>query len=349
VPRRPTPPALTTRPLTLAALPALTALVLAALTLTLAPTTASASTSLSAKSKTTTTTAPASASAGAASLSSGCRKASPAPSVGPGGSETLTLSQGSIFGTYSLSVPRSYRKRSPVPLVFLFHGDDSTAAEFTPVTNFPAQGTAAGDIIVLANNQPNEIGFQYSGTGTDAAFVNALIGTLERSYCIDTRSIFTTGFSSGAAFAILYACAHQSQIRAIATVSVDYQLGCTRPKSLLAFHGTADPAVTFQPNTIVSQLPGIKLDANEVKGTLLNMRDWTSLDRCSPQPVVTKVGSQVSRSQWRKCAPGTSVTFYTITGGGHSWPGANPEYGYGMTTEQISATKLILQYVNSFH
>jgi polyhydroxybutyrate depolymerase len=325
------------RPRTLAA--GLGLLALAALVLQATPAGAGSKTKTTSAAKSDSTVTP----------SRGCSRPSPTPSVAPGGTETLTLSQGGIFGTYSLSVPHDYRTRHPVPLVLLFHGDGSTAAEFTPVTNFPAQGAAAGDLTVLPNNQPNEIGFQYTATGTDGAFVNALIGSLERSYCVDTRAVFTTGFSSGAAFAILYACSHQSQIRAIATVSVDYQLGCTRPKSLLAFHGTADPAVTFQNNTIVSQLPGIKLDANEVRGTLLNMKAWVALDRCRPAPVVTQVGSQVSRSQWRSCAPGTSVTFYTITGGGHSWPGANPQYGYGMTTQQISATKLILQYVNSFH
>lgn len=269
--------------------------------------------------------------------------------MAPGRSQTLDLTRRSLSGTYILTVPRNYQKRRPTALIFLFHGDDATAAGFASETNFPAQGSAAGDIVVMPNNQPHEIGFKYSGTGTDAAFVDAVLGTVERSYCINTRTVFMSGFSSGAGFAILYACFHQGQIRAIATGSVDYQLGCTRPLPILAFHGTADIAVTYQNNTVVSQLPGIKVDANKVLGTVLNMRAWAELDRCRPKPTVTRIGSQVSRSQWLSCAPGTSVTFYTVLGGGHEWPGAKVSTGYGFTTQQINANTLILRFFNGFH
>ncbi len=35
---------------------------------------------------------------------------------------------------------------------------------------------------------------------------------------------------------------------------------------------------------------------------------------------------------------------YRIEGGGHSWPGAAPDRGAGLTTQQISATDLILAF-----
>lgn len=278
----------------------------------------------------------------------GCNRSAPVP-VAPGHTGTLSLNLSSVTGTYALSVPPSYRKNRPAPLIFLFYGDGDNPADFSAKTNFPTQGARAGNIVVVPQNQGPEVGFQYSGHGTDATFVNSLIGSLMRSYCINQRAVFTSGFSSGAAFAILYACAHQSQIRAIASVSVDYQLGCTRPEPLLALHGTADPAVTYQNNTVGSQLPGIKLDANSVKGTVRNMADWVKLDRCRPTiPSVTRIGSQVSRSQWLSCAAGTSVTFYTILGGGHEWPGAKVTTGVGLTTQQISANTLIINFFHSF-
>jgi polyhydroxybutyrate depolymerase len=296
---------------------------------------------------TTTTTTP-TTQPGAVLGSAGCGRSVSSVPVAPGQSQTINLTSGSAHGSYALTVPRSYTKNHPTPLVFLFYGDGDNPADFTSKTNFPAQGAAAGNIVVVPQNQGPEVGFQYSGHGTDATFVSAVIRSLQRSYCINRRAVFTTGFSSGAAFAILYACAHQSQIRAIASVSVDYQLGCTRPEPLLAFHGTKDPAVTYQNNTIVSQLPGIKLDANKVKGTIRNMADWVKLNRCQPKPVVTRIGSQVTRSQWLACAPGTSVTFYTILGGGHEWPGAKVTTGVGLTTQQISANTLILRFFGSF-
>jgi polyhydroxybutyrate depolymerase len=296
----------------------------------------------------TTTTTAATAQPGAAVGSAGCGRGASSVPVAPGKSATLNLTNGKVKGTYALTVPKNYQRGRPTPLIFLFYGDGDSPADFTSKTNFPAQGAAAGNIVVVPQNQGPEIGFQYSGHGTDATFVTALIRSLQRSYCINRRAVFTSGFSSGAAFAILYACAHQSQIRAIASVSVDYQLGCTRPEPLLAFHGTQDPAVTYQNNTIASQLPGIVLDANQIKGTVRNMADWVKLNRCQPKPTVTRIGSQVSRSQWLACAPGASVTFYTILGGGHEWPGAKVTTGVGLTTQQISANALIIRFFGTF-
>ena len=314
------------------------------------PTPSAAAVAAVGTSTTTTTTATGSAGSTGSTGSTGCHRSASAPlPVAPGGTGTLSLNQGTVTGTYALTVPPTYKKNRPTPLIFLFHGDGDNPADFSAKTNFPAQGARAGDLVVVPQNQGPEVGFQYSGRGTDATFVNSLINALMRSYCVNQRAVFTSGFSSGAAFAILYACAHQSQIRAIATVAVDYQLGCTRPEPLLALHGTADPAVTYQNNTIASQLPGIKLDANSVKGTVRNMADWVKLDRCRPTtPTVTRIGSQVSRSQWLSCAPGTSVTFYTISGGGHEWPGAKVTTGVGFTTQQISANTLIINFFHSF-
>jgi poly(3-hydroxybutyrate) depolymerase len=39
-----------------------------------------------------------------------------------------------------------------------------------------------------------------------------------------------------------------------------------------------------------------------------------------------------------------SVTLYTIIGGGHSWPGADPTKSIGLTTKQINATSLVLSF-----
>ncbi|HUD17562.1 MAG TPA: hypothetical protein VMQ59_09870, partial [Acidimicrobiales bacterium] len=138
--------------------------------------------------------------------STGCHRSAPVP-VAPGHTGTLSLNLGSVTGTYALTVPLTYSKNRPTPLIFLFYGDGDNPADFSTKTNFPAQGARAGNIVVVPQNQGPEVGFQYSGHGTDATFVNSLIGALMRSYCINQRAVFTSGFSSGAAFAILYACA----------------------------------------------------------------------------------------------------------------------------------------------
>ena len=99
---------------------------------------------------------------------------------------------------------------------------------------------------------------------------------------------------------------------AIATVAVEFQLGCTRPVSILAFHGTADPLVPYQNGAIGLSLPGVK-----VVGTERNMEDWARLDHCRPVARRTRLGTQVVRQQWAGCRAGSSVVLYTVLGGGH--------------------------------
>jgi polyhydroxybutyrate depolymerase len=278
------------------------------------------------------------------------RKVDPSPGCGdrvlrnavpPGRERAEALSRGAVAGTYDISVPPAYRPGRPSALILGFYGFDSDPTQFSALTGLPARGSSDDDIVVVPHTQGTESEWQLDAHGTDAAFVDGLVESLEASYCIDQRAIFAAGFSAGAAFAIIYSCARQDHIAAIATVAVEFQLGCTRPMSILAFHGTKDPLVPYQNGAIGLSLPGVK-----VRGTQLNMGDWARLDRCRVVPLRTRIGSQVTRQQWSGCAPGTSVVLYTVVGGGHSWPGADPNEAVGLTTQQVSATAQILAFFN---
>ncbi len=270
-------------------------------------------------------------------LSPGCAHRSRVGGVRTGGEQTQTLDAGAVNGSYELSVPGAYRPQHPTALILLFYGFGSDPTQFSALTGLPRRGSKDGYLVAVPHTQAGESEWQFNGHGTDAAFVDALVVSLERSYCVDKSDIFAVGFSAGAAFTVAYSCAHQSQIAAIATVAVEFQLGCTRPMSILAFHGTEDPLVPYQNGAIGLSLPGIK-----VRGTELNMGDWARLDRCRTTARSARIGSQVVRQQWSGCVDRTSVGLYTILGGGHSWPGADQASAIGLTTEQINATSLVL-------
>jgi polyhydroxybutyrate depolymerase len=196
-----------------------------------------------------------------------------------------------------------------------------------------------GYLVAVPHSQGTEAEWQIDSHGTDASFVDELINSLELTYCIDKSAVFAAGFSAGAAFTIAYSCSHQTQIAAIATVAVEFQLGCTRPQSIMAFHGTNDPLVPYRNGAEGLSLPGVR-----VRGTQLNMGDWAKLDGCRASSRRQRIGSQVIRQQWPGCASGTRVVLYTVVGGGHSWPGADPKKALGLTTEQVSATQQILSF-----
>ena len=275
--------------------------------------------------------------------SAGCNHPPARGSVASGRPRAQTLDVGGVTGSYDVSIPRTYRGRRPIPMVLLFYGFDSNPAQFSALTGLPSRGSADGDLVVVPHTQGDETEWQFSAHGTDATFVDTLVTSLERIYCVDRHAVFAVGFSAGAAFTIIYSCARQGRITAIATVAVEFQLGCTRPMSIMAFHGTDDPLVPYRNGAIGLSLPGVK-----VRGTERNMGDWAWLDRCRSVPHRRRIGSQVVEQEWVGCARDTSVVLYTIIGGGHSWPGADPRQAPGLTTQQVSATSQVLSFFGRF-
>src|SRR5205814_3358644 len=85
-------------------------------------------------------------------------------------------------------------------------------------------------------------------TGTDLQFVRNLLDELDRTLCVDDRRIYATGYSNGAFLSSAIACVLADRVAAIAPVAGVLSLpGCapSRPIPVIAFHGTADPIVTY--------------------------------------------------------------------------------------------------------
>lgn len=238
---------------------------------------------------------------------------------------------------YLLSVPGSYGPGRATPLVLLFHGHGSDANAFATLTRMPVKGAARDDIVATPDG-PNQT-WELNGSGRDAAFVDEIVATVSAALCVDLHRVYAAGFSQGAAFAIIYGCARPDRVAAIATIAVDFQLGCKKPVSYIAFHGTHDPLVPYQDGAIGGSLPGVK-----VRGTVLNLGDWARLDGCNPTPVLRSIGTEVQRRTWTRCAAGTEVELYTIVNGSHTWPGADPKLSPLYTTKQIDATTLVLDF-----
>jgi polyhydroxybutyrate depolymerase len=246
------------------------------------------------------------------------------------------VTSGGVAHPYLLAVPPDYRAARPTPLVLLFHGFGSNAREFAALTNMPVVGPERGYIVVTPEG-PNHT-WQLTGTGSDAKFVDDIVATLTKTFCVDLHRVYAAGFSQGAAFTIFYSCARPGRIAAFATVAVDFQLGCRQPVPYLAFHGTDDPLVPYKDGAVGGSLPG------PVRGTLLNMGDWAKLDRCSATARLQKIGTEITLRTWPHCTGTTTVELYTIEKGSHTWPGANPAASPLYTTKQIDATKLMLTF-----
>jgi polyhydroxybutyrate depolymerase len=138
------------------------------------------------------------------------------------------------------------------------------------------------------------------------------------------------------------------RIAAIAPVAGTMALDDAKPGRavpVIHFHGTDDMLVPFDgPNEEERQVIAIK----SVDET---MRIWARIDGCPDEPAVAGLpdtaddGTTVTRKSWGPGINGSEVVLYTITGGGHTWPGKERVFGLlGKTTRDISANDLIWEF-----
>jgi polyhydroxybutyrate depolymerase len=180
--------------------------------------------------------------------------------------------------------------------------------------------------------------------------------------------VFVTGLSMGAFASSAVACELSSRVAAVAPVAgLQAFSWCrpTRPVPVVAFQGTADPFVSYTggpgPNALKLPAPdgSGKTVGQELKshphaaGNPLpesiptQVATWAKRNNCGATPTKTRIASDVTRVTY-PCAANSSVQFYVIKGGGHTWPGGPPGVfpvaAVGKTTTSISANEIIWSF-----
>jgi polyhydroxybutyrate depolymerase len=245
-----------------------------------------------------------------------------APAAGQG-----LLSIGGLQRTYLVHAPPGAANG----LVINLHGAGLTGRDQAVTTNYDAIADRYGFVVAY----PDGVDLSWAdGRGAsvpdrqgvdDVGFLSTLITELTRQYAISPGRVFVTGMSAGGFMAQRLACDRADLVAAV--VSVAGTLGATvpcapsRPVSVLAVHGDADPVVPFGGGPMVGRGgPSVIVSAREL------VNRWRAIDRCPP-PVDTP-----GRSSSTGCADGTAVEFVIIGGGGHVWP-----TGFGFDAGQAGA------------
>lgn len=261
----------------------------------------------------------------------------------PGNNEAAITSAGEER-TYRINIPRAYDSNTPMPLVLGFHGRDSDGAEFqnyTGLTSLPAitifpDGT-------LVDGKRTWQGAPYSGEADDVLFVSDLLREIQDNYCIDTSRVYATGKSNGGGMVSLLACRLGDRFSAFASVAGAYypqsfaDCDTSTPRSILAIHGTDDATMKYE---------GGERQGEVYPSAREWLEPWVQAAKC-PTPKdkpVGKAGEKVTQTSWSKCANSTSLEFYTVTGGGHVWPGEEMYSGGGYATENFKATTVIWDF-----
>ena len=251
--------------------------------------------------------------------------------------------------SYLLYVPKSYDPAVPTPLVISIHGYAEWPAHQMEISHWSTLADQYGFLVVYPSGtqfplQWNARGLSNSNTDPtlDVTFISDLIDKLEDQYNIDSKRIYVNGLSNGGGMSFKLACQLSNRIAAIGSVSGAYLLSweeCkpARPVPAIIFHGTSDPIVPFQGGP--SSMFNIPFPA---------IPEWidtfANLNGCDPTPQNLMANGDISGVQFKHCK--ADLVFYTISGGGHAWPGGTPlpEFLVGHTTQSIDATRVMWDF-----
>jgi len=216
--------------------------------------------------------------------------------------------------TFELFVPDGHDGKRTFPLVFVFHGDGGTGKNLR--SSFKLEAAANGGAIFVYPDGANRTWDVDSkaAANADIKFFDAMVAELSKTYCVDTKKIFATGFSRGAYFANQLGCRRGSVLRGVAAHSGGGPYGANdeydgngnlvcpeAPVAAIILHGTAD-------NNVAPS------EADD------SLKEWRRFDTCkttnqpyAPSPCVAFDG----------CAAGRPVVSCRISGLGHQiWPSA---------------------------
>ena len=270
--------------------------------------------------------------------------------VNAGTTVTGSIHSGGLVRTYRLYIPSIYNPNNPAcPLILNLHGYTSNASDQQLYTNFMPIADTANFLMVYPQGTVDNTNTTFWNAGVnnglvdDVGFLSNLIDTLKTNYNIDLNRVYSTGFSNGGFMSHVLACALNNKIAAIASVSgtfFTYQFPYHPGKGVpvMQIHGTADPTVPYNGETNV-----VSVDST--------VAFWVNNNNCNTTPIFNAVPNtsttDLCTAEHYVYTNGTNnstVEFFKIIGGEHSWPGA---INIGVVTnEDFKASSEIWRFFN---
>ncbi len=268
------------------------------------------------------------------------------------GEEYTVESQG-----FTWSVHAWAPKDAGAPVVFVFHGAGGGGKLYLERNGWLAAAKAHGFAVIAPDGLPAwprlEAGFLTNprlwNAGNlnaasprarldDAKFFDALLADAAWRFQIDTKRVFVTGHSNGAALSFLLAAKRREKIAAIAPVaSLPYVDAAKLSMPTLWIIGKKDPLVPYDGGE--STLPWGKRTTPAVEPALLK---WARANGCAGE-----TGRVVKNGVERRRYCG-SFEAVIIDDQGHGWPGGTAaglrENLIGPATKKFDATREIWEF-----
>jgi polyhydroxybutyrate depolymerase len=205
---------------------------------------------------------------------------------------------------YELFVYPGTDSTKEAPLIMGFHGAGSIPAHFAYISQLNRRAGSLGYVVAY----PAAGGFWLRDSAqenNDLAFVESMLRDISTQVRIDSQRIYATGMSNGGQMVYKIACEMADVITAISVCACGMRRGVCHLKRavpVLHFHGTEDPLVPYAWGS----------DA---------VRQWIELDACESVPTETFKNGAASCLSYSNPSTGARVTFCTIQGMGHQYPG----------------------------
>lgn len=245
--------------------------------------------------------------------------------------------------SYYLYIPSKWDKKTPLPVVFLFHGGGGGGrgslyyyelepkAEKEGFLLVAPNGTGENDHVLLTWNVEFGFGYAQKNKVNDTGFVNALLDDLMTRFPIDEKRIYATGLSNGAIFCHFLAAQPGNRFAAIAPVvgtaggrdpeEKDFHVPPKpqTPVSVLILQGLIDKSVPIEGGLQKKSIadPKVMMSASDT------IDFWVQANGCniSLPPVIDKQ-KNATLHHFSGGKNGTEVSAWVIHDMGHAWPGS---------------------------
>lgn len=140
-------------------------------------------------------------------------------------------------------LPTGYDPTRRYPVIYQFHGCSSDPAREN--NNVPLQNESGADAILVRGRAAGNC-WETATDGPDVPYVDALISTVDATWCADTTRRFATGYSSGSFMTHRLACIRGSMLRGVASIAGGQAgTGCTGNVAALLIHDSDDGTVNI--------------------------------------------------------------------------------------------------------
>lgn len=268
-------------------------------------------------------------------------------------SGTTSVSQTVKYGGQNRKVlfikPSASSGTAKVPMLVMLHFGGGTSEKMANLTEVSELVRDFGIWVMLPeglnggyNNDPA------NSTGVDdVGFIAGRIDYAVKTYPIDARKVYMTGYSNGGFMTLRFACERPAKVAAIAVVTAELRKSLTcspgRTVPIAMIDGTADTVVEY--NAVYGL---VSAPATAEKFASINGCTKGSVHSSLPD-LVTSDDSQVTLDNWSGCTNGSQVSLYSVIGGGHTWPGSPfNATGLGAVNMDIAATLTGWEFVRQF-